>query len=272
MRAEEAVDGVKVLGVLLQTVQDIPVPAFRTDNEPAFSSRSQQFLVHESGIAAHDLVSADKNQRRRDILQIPEQRRDVRIRAVGAVIQCLYAHGRVGFFVAFIGFSRGSQIRPGRNGDDRAGQRQLHIPQLQAQRVAKPAAGTFSAQGDSLRRVAFVQQIPICGQRVLQRGRVGVFRSQPVAGAEHANAAPGRQCGGKALRVFQIAADVPTAVQIQNYALPALILGKHPAGRERFKVMRLHDDVSAVSDLHQFADFILPSAQRLPGAAVQQRF
>ena len=81
---------------------------------------------------------------------------------------------------------------------------------------------------------------------------------------------PVSQGRAEAFGVFQIAAGIAAAVEIQDHALTAFVLGDHPGAVKLGKGMLLYHYLAAVPGTHQFADHILPLADGLQGAAFQQ--
>ena len=84
-------------------------------------------------IVEHDLVPADKQQRRRQPLQIPEQGRAQRVVRIasGVELQQLLRHGGIGLAVCLICLARLGEIRPRRDADQAARQGKPQLAQLQ---------------------------------------------------------------------------------------------------------------------------------------------
>ena len=250
------------------------MPAVRFGDQLAFSSGCQKLPVHQGGIGTHDLIVPHKQKRRRHQAHIPKQRRHPGIRpvlriAAGKIVQNLHRHGRIPLPVRFVGFSGCRQIRPGRNADDAAGLLHSQLPKLQAEGIAQAAAGTFAAESNMLRGISFVQQVPVGSQPILQGGRIGMLRCQPVGGAEHPDTAAHRQHGGKALGIFQIAAYIAAAMQVQHHTLPPFIPGHDPGSFKLIEGMVPAEDLPAVLCFHQFSHGILPFSHSLQRAASQ---
>ena len=89
------------------------------------------------GITAQDFIPTHKNQGRRELFQVSQQRRHQRIFrririALGIEPQLLPGQGNIAFLIGFKALPREGQIRPGGNGNDAAGQGQPLLPQIQA--------------------------------------------------------------------------------------------------------------------------------------------
>ena len=119
--------------------------------------------------------------------------------------------------------------------------------------------------------IALGQQVLIGFQGILQSRGIPMLRSQPVGRAKHPVAALGSQGRAEALGVVQPAVDITAAVEIQNHTLSALVLRHDPGAFKPGEGMLLHQYLIAVPELHHFTYFILALADRLQGAAVEQR-
>ena len=270
------VDRVEIRHILIEIIQHIRVPALRRDDEPAPAARGQQLFVQHPRVVEHDLVPAHEQQRRRQPRQIAEQRRAQRVlRMVGIArrvkLQQLRRHGGVNVAVVDIRLAGAGQIGPRRDADQPAWQRQLPLLEPQAQAVDQPAARRLAAQQDLVGRIPLREQILIADERIIQRGRETVLRREPVGGAEHAHAAFVRERRGKALGIVEIAAGVAAAMQIQNHALPPLVLRHDPRALEGAEIMIPDDHVPPVDGLHQLAQLVLPPARRLQRAVCDKR-
>ena len=95
-------------------------------------------------------------------------------------------------------------------------------------------------------RVSRVQQITIGLLGVVHRRRVGVLRCQAVGRAEHLYARLGREDRSKALGVFETAAGVAAAVEIQHHAAAPLILGHDPRALKALEIVALGHDLTPV--------------------------
>ena len=195
------------------------MPALGRDVKPTFAAGRQQLFVKPSRVVEQNLVSARKQQRRRKIRQIAEQRRAEGIFCVvrvagGIEVQKLLGKRRIVVAIFCKGFPRLRQIGPRGNADKTARQRQLQRFKLQAQRVNQSPACRLAAKKNLVRRIALGKQVLIAHHCIVQRRREPAFRRQPVCRAEHAHAALVCQRRGKALGVFQIAAGVAAAVQV----------------------------------------------------------
>ena len=136
------------------------MPPFRFHHKLAATTGFEKFFVERLSIAEHDLVTARENQGGGHGAQIAEEGRCQRIFpvaciAVGKIIQQLDGHGRIVLTIKCIRRTGSGQVRPGGKGDDTAGLGQAQRPKLQAQTVTQTAAGAFSAETDTLRRIAF---------------------------------------------------------------------------------------------------------------------
>ena len=98
-----------------------------------------------------------------------------------------------------------------------------------------------------------------------------MLRCQPVSGAENPAAGFCGQGGGKALGVFQIAAGVTAAVEVEDHTAPAFILGDGPGTCEFVEGVVFDDDGFAMDGLHQLADLVLAQTNLLQGKALHQR-
>ena len=268
----EVVDGLEILShILVEAVQHVGVPPLRRHDHPAAAAALQQLFVEHPGVVQHDLVPAHEQQRRGQTLQVAEQRRAegvgriIRV-ALGVELQQLRRHGGVDVPVGLIGRAGAGEIRPGGDAHQTAGQGHSQHLQLQTQGVDQSTAGAFAAQQDLPGGVALFQQVPVALQRVVQRRRVAVFRRQTVGSAEHPHAALRGQRGGKALGVFQTAAGVAAAVEIQHHAAAAFVPGHDPGTLKGAEVVLPGDDLPLVERGHQFAQFVLPLAGHLQRA------
>ena len=190
------------------------MPAFGGDHQ---LSGSAQLFLKLLGIAQKQLVRAGENQRGRQFRQIRKQRGGQRIFgfigiALGIAIQQFPGEGGVGVFVGLIGITAVGQVYPGGDGNDAAGHRQLLLFQLQAEGIAKSAAGAFTAEGNV--PVAFLQQIFIGCQGIFYRGREGMLRCQPVGAAEDGGAAFIGEHRAEAGGIVKAAAGITASVQI----------------------------------------------------------
>ena len=112
------------------------MPALGRDEHPALASAREEFFVQAARVVEHDLVPADKQQRRRQPLQIPEQARAQRVARVvriapGVELQQLLRHGGIGLAVCLICLARLGEIRPRRDADQAARQGKPQLAQLQ---------------------------------------------------------------------------------------------------------------------------------------------
>ena len=269
---EKVVYGLKILRhILAETVEHIGVPPFRRHDHPALAPGGTQLVVQHPGVIQHYLVPAHKQQRRRQALQITEQRgaeRVFRLLRIAARVklQQFPGDGRVYLPVGFKGFAGGGQVRPRRNADQAAGQGALQLLELQTQCIDQPAAGTFAAQQNLARLIALAQQVGIAFQRILQRGGVGMFRGQAIGGAEHPRPRfRGKRCA-EALGIFQTAAGIAAAMEIENHPRAALILGRDPRTLKGREGVLLDIYLPFVQGSHQFPQLILPLAGNFKGA------
>ena len=120
-----------------------------------------------------------------------------------------------------------------------------------------------------LRGVTLAQQIAIAFQGVFQCCRVGVLRSKTVRRAENTGSALDCQHGAKACGMFQAAAGIAAAVQIQYHALAPLILGDDPGTTEAVKGMLFHQYLVTVLCFHKLAHFVLAFAYGIQGTAIE---
>ena len=134
---EKAVELAEVLlHVLAEVIEHIRMPALGRDEHPALASAREEFFVQAARVVEHDLVPADKQQRRRQPLQIPEQGRAQRVARVvriapGVELQQLLRHGGIGLAVCLICLARLGEIRPRRDADQAARQGKPQLAQLQ---------------------------------------------------------------------------------------------------------------------------------------------
>ena len=269
---QEVVDGLKILlHILVQAVQHIGVPPLRGDVQPAAAPGGQELFVQGPGVVQHHLVPAHKQQRRRQARQVAEQRRAQGVRGVLGIAprvkpQQLRGHGGIVFPVLPIGIPGAGQVRPGGNADQAAGQLHAQLLQLQAQAVDQPASGGLPGQHDLPRLIALLQQVLIALQRVVQGRRIRMLRGQAIGRAEHPHAALRGQGGGKALGVFQTAAGIAAAVEIQDHPGAALVLGHDPRPLKMLKIVVPHQHLPPVQGGHQLAQLVLA----LPGGLQRQ--
>ena len=87
-----------------------------------------------------------------------------------------------------------------------------------------------------------------------------MLRGQAIGRAEHPHAALRGQGGGKALGVFQTAAGIAAAVEIQHHAAAALVLRHDPRALELLEVVVAEDHLPLVQGAHQLAQLILSLA------------
>ena len=271
------VDGLKVLlHVLVEAVQHIGVPPLRGDVHFAAAAGLQQLLMEHPGVVQHHLVPAYKQQRRRQAVEITEQRgaqgilRRLGI-APGVEGQQLTGHGGVHIPVGLEGGSGGGKVRPRGDAHQPAGQGPSQLLELQAQGIDEPAAGGLTAQQDLPGGIALFQQILIALQCILQRSGIGVLRGQPVGGAKHPHAALRGQRGGKALGVLQTAAGVAAPVEVQDHAGAALVLGHDPRPLKIPEVMLTGKGLPPVHGRHQLTQLVLPFPGQLQRAVFRQR-
>ena len=122
-----------------------------------------------------------------------------------------------------------------------------------------------------LRAIALLQQIPVSLQGVLRGSGKPGLRSQPVGGAEYIHTALDRKRGSEALGIFQVAAGVAAAVEVENHALAANILRQNPGPFKSGEIMDPDHHLAAVLRFHHLADFILALSDSFQLAAAEQR-
>ena len=93
-----------------------------------------------------------------------------------------------------------------------------------------------------------------------------MLRGQAIGRAEHPHAALRGQGGGKALGVFQTAAGIAPAVEIQDHPGAALVLGHDPRPLKMLKIVVPHQHLPPVQGGHQLAQLVLA----LPGGLQRQ--
>ena len=108
------------------------MPALGRNVEFALAACVQQLLVKPLRVVQQDFVSAREKKRRRQVLEVAKKRRAERIfgvlRVAGRIkVQKLLGKRRVVVAVLVECRARLRQIRPRRNGDDPARERQLQL-------------------------------------------------------------------------------------------------------------------------------------------------
>ena len=223
-----------------------------------------------TGVVQHHLVPAHKQQRRRQPRQVAEQRRAQRVRgvlriALGVKLQQLRSHGGVLLPVVPIGVPGSGQVCPGRDAHKPAGQGHAQLLEPQTQTVNEPASGGLPRQQDLPGLIALFQQVLIALQRIVQGRGIRMLRGQTVCRAEHPYTAFRGQGGCKALGIFQAAAGIAAAVEIQDHAAAALILGHDPRPLKSAEVVVPHQHLPPVQGGHQLPQLVLPLSGDLQG-------
>ena len=232
--------------------------------------------MEHPGVVQHHLVPAHEQQRRRQAVEIAEQRgAQGGLRRLGIAPsvegQQFTGHGGVHIPVGLEGGSGGGKVRPRGDAHQPAGQGPSQLLELQAQGIDEPAAGGLAAQQDLPGGIALFQQILIALHRILQRSGIGMLRGQPVGGAKHPDTALRGQCRGKALGVLQTAAGVAAPVEVQDHAGAALVLGHDPRPLKIPEVMLTGKGLPPVHGRHQLPQLVLPLPGQLQRAVFRQR-
>ena len=108
------------------------MPALGRDVEPTFAACVQQLLVKPLRVVQQNLIPAREKKRRRQVSEVAEKRRAERIFGLFCVagrikVQKLLGKRRVIVAVLVECRARLRQIRPRRNGNDPARERQLQL-------------------------------------------------------------------------------------------------------------------------------------------------
>ena len=263
--------------VLAQTVEHVGVPALRRNDHAALAAGGGQLFVKQPRVVQHYLVTADEQQRRRQTGEVAEERGTERIRgvvgvALGVELQQLLRHRGVDVLVRLVGVAGAGEIRPRRDADKPAGQRLPQLLELQAQREDESAARALAAEHDLLCGIAFPQEVVVAFKRIVQRRGVAVFGRKPVSRAEYAHSGLRCERRAEALGVFETAAGVAAAVQVQNNAVAPLILGHDPCALKATEIVLFDHDLVLVERGHELAELVLPLAGDFKRAVCDEGF